>query len=135
MTTRRANISWGIRQGLILTGIVLVPGIVAFALSNDGDRTEAARFVKIVSSYLAYGAVGGALAGIWRDKLRRKSGAAGFGALLGAATLPAFILFSDVRGSSAKFFVALLAIALAGAILGALVGWYAWDASRRHGRL
>jgi len=136
--TRRDNILWGIREGLILTGIVLVPATVVFALnSSKQDTSDTIRFAKILTGYLAYGAVSGALAGAWRDTLRQKSGAAMFGGLLGAGTLGTLLLLSRVWRTLVfpKSLAALAVAAGAGAVFGATIGWYGWNAFRRHGRV
>jgi len=121
--TRRADITWGVRQGLALTAIVLLPAAIA---SVGSGRRQALAFLPIAAAYLAFGGLSGVLVGIARPQLVQKRAAVAVGALLGGAGLGILLSFADPQGASRASLIAV------GGVLGLMVGaWLGWWASKR----
>jgi hypothetical protein len=130
-----ADIRWGIGEGILLTGIVLVPATLVFITKrNENSSEDVSRFIKIVMWYLAYGVICGALAGNWRRQLATRKGAVLFGTLVGAVTFATFVLLSKtVRDlAPSKTLLAVAIGTLVGAIFGGTAVWWGWAEFRRH---
>jgi hypothetical protein len=127
------DLRWGLVRGLFLGALAVAPATVALAmgLASPSDGGIAA-FVKRLGAYLAFGAVGGLLAGAFRPHLRVKRAATAFGAFLGVL---GFLLLLLSGPSERGFAPSDLIFLLLGAGTGAILGWFAWGSFRRHGLL
>jgi hypothetical protein len=63
------DVRWGIRQGLAITSIALLPAIGVALIQRDS--VEWREFFEVVTGYLIFGACGGAIAGLARPTLSR----------------------------------------------------------------
>jgi peptidoglycan/LPS O-acetylase OafA/YrhL len=110
----RADIRWGVRESLVLTGIIFVPALLVAVFRG----AEAIRSVVLIFlGYLLFSALAGVLLGLTRPMLGRTVGAAGVGAIVGAVGFVALICLPR----SGRPFPGAKA-AVASAALGALVG-------------
>ncbi|MDB4884650.1 MAG: hypothetical protein JWN79_88 [Gemmatimonadetes bacterium] len=122
----RANIRWGVREGLFLTGIVFVPAILII-LSRPGSRWP--WFLAVLMSYLLFGAGAGALVGALRTKLAQWLPAMLVGGFLGGTGLMALVCIPSKDHPYPGPGVAIVTAAL-GMCVGGALGWWAWWRSR-----
>jgi hypothetical protein len=113
--------AWGVRNGIALAAIVLIPAVIA---SLRSDRHEVQQFVPIAAAYLAFGAFAGVLVGIARPRLAKKSVAVAVGALVGGSGFSILLASADPRGASRASLIAIGG--LLGLLVGAFLGWWAW---------
>ena len=119
--SRAADLAWGIRNGVGLTAIVLIPAGIA-SISGAGGALR--QFGVIAAAYLAFGAMSGLVVGLARGRLAQKSTAVALGALVGAVGFSLLMGFADPQGSSRASLIAFGAAL--GVPVGAILGWWAW---------
>jgi hypothetical protein len=123
----KRDISWGIRQSLILTGIAFIPaGIAAYGRSSSELITLGLIFLL----YLAFAAVAGILVGLCRPSLQRGAGAGFVGGILGATGFVCLIYFPAVGRLEPPIGLGVATAAL-GALTGAGLGWWMWFRAKR----
>lgn len=118
LITRRdgllADIKWGMREGMILTGIMFIPALIIVALTK---RTPVAGFWQVLVLYVVFGAGGGAMVGLVRPWISRVVVVSLVGALIGAI---GFVLIVCVPREGQPF--PGIDVAIFSAVLGALTG-------------
>jgi membrane associated rhomboid family serine protease len=82
------DVKWGVQEGVVRTGLMLVPASFVVLLSPHitilGHDATALQFAEIAALYLLFGAVAGLLAGLVRPILSQLWGANLTGATIGA---------------------------------------------------
>lgn len=117
----KADLRWGVRQALILTGIVFIPAVAV----AGGEESRMSLLVRVFALYLLFAAGAGIVIGLYRPALRKGGGAALIGSAVGAVGFLALIYFPQ-GGRPTPPLGAGVASAIAGALVGAGLGWWMW---------
>jgi hypothetical protein len=123
----KADVRWGVRQALILTGIVFVPAAIVVA---GKSMSELLVLAQILGLYLIFGAGAGILIGLCRPWLKKGSGAALVGSVIGAIGF-IFLMYFPQPGRPTPPFGLGVASAIMGAFVGGGLGWWMWLRAER----
>jgi peptidoglycan/LPS O-acetylase OafA/YrhL len=91
-----SDVRWGIRYGLAVTAIALVPAVFVAVIQPTSVNWR--EVFEVLTGYLTFGACGGAIAGLARPILSKLWGAVVIGAVIGALGVTALTFFQAAGG-------------------------------------